>query len=680
MKKKNLFLLVVFFLVTIIFCFLQFLNSFDWFEKKFYDLRMQQTSSFFTPSENIAVVLLDQESLDWAKDEFGWSWPWPREAYADILDYFSRSNVSSFIFDMIYSENSLYGKSDDEKFSESSRKFGKAIQTVFYDENNDLSQKVYPIPLLKNSCASLGSVQSLLDKDGVARRARLFSSSKEKEASLSIAALLLEKNNFDLNKIPLAKDGGMYIRFQNDLTRYAPYNAAQILKSEYLLRKSSTDEVINQEDFIEPENFDNMHIFFGLLAPGLYDICSTPVSSAYPGVGVHISQLDTILQENYLFDVSNFILILLIGLFSFLGTISGSLSSKKGYGHSLIYKFLFFAFCIFSYIFFNYFFFIKGYILPLLSPFLALIFSFVVVLTKIFLTDGRQKRFIKNAFKQYLSPVIIENLISNPHQLKLGGEKRNITAYFSDIQGFTAIAESLSPEELTEVLNYYLTSMTDIILAYGGTIDKYEGDAIVAFWGAPVYQHNHAFMALSAAMACQKKLSEMQEDLYAKTGFFVKQRIGLNTGNAIVGNLGSTQHFNYTMIGDTVNLASRLEGINKQFNTYTLCSENTMKEVFMYSSDFKFKFIANIAVFGKTEGVKIFEPYFIKDYKNKEKNIKSFEEALSLYTNGNFLLAKEKFEEIKGFDSSAEKYILLCENYILNPPKDWDGIYRATEK
>jgi len=193
-------------------------------------------------------------------------------------------------------------------------------------------------------------------------------------------------------------------------------------------------------------------------------------------------------------------------------------------------------------------------------------------------TEGRQKAFIKSAFKQYLSPAVIEQIIVHPERLKLGGERRELSIFFSDLEGFTGLSEGLDPEALTNLLNVYLTAMTDIIQEEGGTVDKYEGDAIIAFWNAPLEQQDHAVRCVRAVLRCQAKLAEMRPKFKEIIGKDLKMRIGVNTGHAVVGNMGSHSRFDYTMIGDAVNLAARLEGINKQFGTYVLISESTMKK------------------------------------------------------------------------------------------------------
>lgn len=669
-KRKFYFLIV---LSVFIFCsILHFSGAMQWSENKFYDSRIKRTAKFFKPSDSIVVVLLDQESLNWAQQELGWGWPWPRESYARMIDFFNSCNANSVAFDMVFSEPSVYGPQDDAVFADAASKFGRVIQTVFYKSYEQDEEPVLPVDELKNSAGIIGTIQSNLDSDGVARRNRLYSDSSLKEPSLAIASLLVSDTLKDISEIPVAKNGGMYIRYQNDLYRYVPYSAKDILQAQMALERG-------QECNFDLNTFEDSYVFFGLDTPGLFDICATPVSPNFQGVGVHICQLDTILNGYYLRDVPVLLVLLLILLCAAFGALMGEYSIHGKFS-SLFAHIGILILGLLVFLFLSYALFIKGIILPVTSPLISIIVAFVACLFKNYRTEGKQRRYLKHAFSQYLSPAVIDRLIENPEMLKLGGEKREISVYFSDIQNFTSIAEKLTPEELTEFLNTYLSAMTDIILAHGGTIDKYEGDAIIAFWNAPTYQGNHAKLALETAMECQEKLAQMRNSLAKKCGTQLYQRIGLNTGDAVVGNMGSSKRFNYTILGDAVNLASRLEGVNKQFGTYTICSKTIMQKAIECGCDYAFRELGNIAVVGKKEGVNIFEPMLQNEFNARKSDFENFAKGLSQFSKGNFKKAKSIFEKKAATDMAAAKYVEKCEMYIQNPPQNWDGVIRATEK
>ncbi len=677
-SKKKLRLVLTAFVVFAVVCVMQGTGALDWAENKAYDSRIYRTADLFPPSEKIAVVLLDQESLDWAKTEKQWGYPWPRESYGKIVDFFKRGNAASVAFDMLYTEPSIYGAKDDESFALSCKQAGNVILAVYYDSS--FGEPLLPVEPIASSAAVLANVTSTLDKDGYARRNRFNAPSRNAEPGLSVASLILSGDMDLLNDVPIAKGGGMYVRFQKDLTRFAPYNAAQIIASEYAIEKAEKDGV--EPDFsgdvLDPSAFDGMHVFFGLYAPGLFDICTSPVSAVYPGVGVHICQLDTIVEEKFLRNCPALFVLFLILFTAILGTLLGALFNQIQL-RKIIAESVFFICIILLYVAGTYFAFVRGLILPVAAPVLSFVISFITSVSESYIVEGRQRRYLKSAFRQYLSPAVIDSLIENPQLLQLGGERREITAFFSDIEGFTTISEGLNPEQLTQFLNTYLSAMSDIILAHGGTIDKYEGDAIIAFWNAPTYQSDHAKRAVDAAFECQQKLGQMQEQLTAITGRPVKQRIGLNTGIATVGNFGSNKRFDYTMMGDTVNLASRLEGINKQFGTYTMCSEQTMMQAVESGCALFFRNIANIAVVGRKEPIRVYSPMEQSVADSMEKSFTRFEDAYSLFFDGKFANAKEMFEQ-NAEDVVSLKYAEKCTELMNNPPKNWQGFLQATQK
>ena len=254
---------------------------------------------------------------------------------------------------------------------------------------------------------------------------------------------------------------------------------------------------------------------------------------------------------------------------------------------------------------------------------------------------------------------------------------RELSIFFSDIQGFTGISERLSPQELTALLNDYLTAMTDIILSEGGTIDKYEGDAIIAFWNAPLDVPDHAICAIRAALRCGRKLIELRPGFKERVGRDIFARIGINTGPVVVGNMGSNQRFDYTFLGDAGNLASRLEGINKQFGTFVMTSEYTRSRL---QGEFAARELSLVRVVGRAEPVRVYEPMFKDDYEAKAEVMQTFAEALAKFYEGDFPAALKSFETISEADPPARVYADKCRILIANPPQQWDGIWVMTEK
>jgi adenylate cyclase len=290
-------------------------------------------------------------------------------------------------------------------------------------------------------------------------------------------------------------------------------------------------------------------------------------------------------------------------------------------------------------------------------------------------TEGRKRAYYKQAFKQYLSPAVIDKILADPSQLKLGGERRELTIFFSDLHRFSAISERLDPALLTSLLNDYLSDMTAIILEEGGTLDKYVGDAVIAFWNAPLTQPDHAIRACRAALRCQQKLIERRDEFVRRTGAALQMRIGIHTGEVVVGNLGSHQRFNYTVLGDAANLASRLEGANKAFGTSIMISEATWLQT---EGRINGREIGLVRVVGRQAPVRVYEIAGSNGEPLAEHGQK-LQEAICLCRDGKWTAALEIFAAYPD-DSVAKVYTERCRMLLADPASFWDGIWNLTQK
>jgi adenylate cyclase len=328
-----------------------------------------------------------------------------------------------------------------------------------------------------------------------------------------------------------------------------------------------------------------------------------------------------------------------------------------------------------------------GLALPLASSGL----TFLSVLVFNFLGTSREKTFLHTAFSRYLSPSIINEIIADPDKLNLGGEKREMTAVFTDIQGFSTISEQLDPVHLVRLLNRYLSAMSNIIMENLGTIDKYEGDAIIAFFGAPVYREDHAALACRSALEIKKAERElnaviMEEGLSPSPLF---TRIGVNTGEMVVGNMGAENKMDYTIMGSAVNLASRLEGVNKQYRTGgILISEYTKARI---GDEFICRGLDRVRVVGINTPVRLYELLGLRSEPETRDEAESrqaeylaaWEKGLSLFEQGVFAQAGEIFSGLTKQmpqDNTAKLYAEWCLKYINSPPDNWDGAHNLTEK
>jgi adenylate cyclase len=324
-----------------------------------------------------------------------------------------------------------------------------------------------------------------------------------------------------------------------------------------------------------------------------------------------------------------------------------------------------------------------GWVPNLIYPLFVTVMVYVVITAHRYIIEESQKRFIKKAFSKYLAPTMVNQLMESPEKLNLGGEKREITAFFSDIQGFTSISEKLLPNETSDLLNEFLTEMADIILKHEGTVDKFEGDAIIAFFGAPNNMGDHAKRACMAGIEMQKRLAVLREK-WGKAGKpRLKMRIGLSSGPAVVGNMGSKDRFDYTMIGDTVNTAARLEGANKTYGIYTLVSESTYSKM---GQDIIARKIDTINVVGKDKPIAIYQ---LLDFKENidgrlYKTADNYHKGLNLYKNQEWDKAINFFKaalEITPDDGPSITMIERCMDFRNSPPaKKWDGSFSMSFK
>lgn len=688
----------------------------DGVERGSYDLRARLFAS--EPQEDgdeeVVLILVDEDSLDWALEAQRQSWPWPRQYYAFIANFARRANAASLTFDVMYNDSSFFGVSDDESFAEAIERQGRTALAAFYgretgsvsefpdfvapetasvnletpDESglHSFARASFPVQELSGAAARLGNVNLTPDPDGVYRRAPVVSTfDGQAVPSLALAAYLAAQDPADSGEsehelrlsedgrtirvdgtdVPLDGLGNLLVRFDAPRRSRTKYAASGIIQSESRIAGDAEEEPV-----IEPSELEGKHVMVGFSAVGLFDLRPLPVDGEAPGVEFHASMLENLLSGRFMREVPVGLDLLYVGL---LALIAGFLATLVRGGLTTAAAFVFApavpaAAGILAYA--------GGLWLPLAVPAVAGLVGagFGAVLN--YAKEGKERRFIKGAFSQYLSPAVIERLLEDPRKLELGGERRELTIFFSDLQGFTSLSEGLSPDELTQILNEYLSEMTDIIIDSGGTIDKYEGDAIIAFWNAPLDVEDHARVAVDAALQCQEKLREMRPAFRERVGKDLHMRVGLNTGEAVVGNLGSRSRFDYTMLGDAVNLAARLEGNNKQFGTYTMISETTAERL---PERIHCRELGRIAVVGRGEPVRVFEPMSSEAYLAGKDHFDTFSRALSLYYEGDFEQARTMFLDIAD-DPPAGKYAARCAELARNPPAEWNGVWIMESK
>ena len=688
-------------------------HALDIFEYRTWDLRARLLERPGKATGQVVTILVDDRSLAWGKDVNGLSWPWPRELYGIVADFCRQGGAKAVVFDVLYTEPSTYGVDDDQSFASGLRQSGNVVGVMQLSDHtgkglaqawpalaaapplsiqgldawlagNRPEGMIYaslqePIPELLKNARLLATTNLPPDRaDGVYRREPLFSvfdnrvvpsealaawlTGHPNEGSLSIQPGRLSVGTV---QVPIDRNGRAILRYRGPTLTHKAYSAAAVLQSYQQIADGKVPS-------LDPAVFKDKYVLFGFNAPGLFDLKPTPMSGSYPGVEVNATMLDNLLSADFMRPMSAAATISLLLILCLGAGVAVSAISRAGRTALIYVAFIPLAplLGIAAYA--------LGYWMQIVALELGTLLSLVGSSLVSYATEGQQKRYIKSAFKQYLSPTIIEELIAHPERLKLGGEKRDLSIFFSDLQGFTTISEALGPEELTALLNEYLTAMTDIIQEEGGTIDKYEGDAIIAFWNAPLTQEDHAVRAVRAALRCQARLDELRPILRARVKKDLYKRIGINSGPAVVGNFGSHTKFNYTMLGDAVNLASRLEGVNKQFKTFTMISAMVKERL---GGAFPLREVSRIAVVGRQEPVTVYEPMTPETYESRRPSLEVFDRGLREYYAGRFEEAQRIFETIAAQDPPASCYMEKCRELAAAPPGDgWSGVWVMTQK
>lgn len=659
----------------------------------------------------IKVILLDQASLDWGKKEMGLSWPWPRELYSALLDFCGRAGARAVAFDVIFTEPSFYGVSDDETFGAAIGRTRAYVAALYiggetagdaaewpegapppWPEFQGLKdwragrraftgrvvRAAFPVPELIQPGVAWGNVSDQPDPDGVFRRAALFRVFDGRAVpSLGLAAWLADQKAAGTEvavrlepgwlkvgdrRIPIDRRGRATLRYIGRSGTHPSFSAASIIQSELRLREGG-------EPVVKPEEFRDAYVFFGFSAPALLDLRPTPISRVYPGVEIHTTMLDNLLAAQFVRDARPGVVWLATLLLALLSGIAVTLGRKAWQNVAAFVVFLplppLAGLATYR----------VGIWWPVAVGEVAVLLAVVGAVVVNYATEGRQKAFIKSAFKFYLGETVIDQLLADPSRLSLGGEKRELTIFFSDIEKFSSFSERLDPTQLIGLLNEYLSEMGEIIKEEGGYLDKFIGDAIVAFWNAPVAQPDHAARACRAALRCQRRLAERRAEWQEKYGAVVKMRIGIHTGDVTVGNMGSRDRFNYTVLGDAANLASRLEGANKAFGTYFMVSESTWEKT---AGAFAGRPLARLTVVGRKQPVAVFEPTGLPGETRPEWHA-DFERALRLFFEGKFAEALPLFER-QAEDPASQAYAGRCRLYQAAPPADWAGVWNLTEK
>ena len=696
-------------------------------ELKLYDAIFQQTYEKSEPT-SVSIVDIDDNSLE----AFG-QWPWPRYRVALLLQKIHLAGARVVGIDILFAEPDGTSPSVlkkalerdlhiDVPFSCLPRQLmdnDLVLSNVLQMNNNvlgfsakyhgvtnkalalpdtqeieirekgagpaseylpEINAFIPPLRVLTDKVERVGFMNALLDADGVMRKVPLFITCQGKiYPQLALAALMasvapegitpaikvtrwgIESIKIGRQAIPVDKNGHMMINYRGPGFTFPYISAKDIL-----------------EDKIQPATFKDKIVILGTSAEGLKDIRTSPLDQFFPGVEVHATIVDNILNQDYIHRPDyipglEFSMILiwggiatcLIGFATPLFTlpVSLGLGSIAWYGSVWAIEH-------------------KGIWISPFFPILLLILVFSVLNMQKFWLAEKRKKFFKGAFSKYVSKAVVNQLADNPDQLSLTGEEKKLSILFSDIRSFTTISEQLTPSQVTELLHDYFTPVTEIIIEHGGTHDKFIGDAVMCFWNAPLDVANHEGLSIKAALKMIEALDTLNQKFEAKFGIKIAVGIGLHAGVCRVGNMGSDDIFDYTIIGDNVNLASRLEGLTKFYGVQLVVSDTMLKGV---DDRMVVQELDQVRVKGKIEPVAIYTVYAAdRQGCPIERELDLYHQGLNAYKKKDFSGAKDTFIQLVFNYPDKKVYSIYkerCEIFLKNPPGDeWDGVFTHVSK
>ena len=629
------------------------LSPFELAELRTYDWRLTHTARPATARRDIAIIEIDEPSLRSLQPNAG-RWPWPRAVHSMLIDYLARAPARVIAYDVVFSDadtrrgfdfggSDVSGAESDQALADSVKAAGNVIliADASYDaevENLALPDMGYPLDVpgiyelrgvlppfkrLADAASGLGHNRFVLDPDGPLRHTIPFVRTHHRvvpslgvSAALRVAGVRPQDVRLDGTLLqygdrvmPLswrhvkASDGVVSflwgpINFRgpallDDLRSrtYPTYSFFDLLYSEEQILGKQTPK-------IDPAIFRDKIVFVGVTAAGLFDVFETPFSNGkMPGVQIHAAVADDILSNRFIREASRGVRIAIVtGAAIAIGLIATALPAWWAAAATAMFVagLSWIATRLFG----------DGYWLNLSQPVLASSVALFGGVAYQYFVEGREKRKMKKLFGQYVSKDVYEQLVANPALARLGGQRREMTVLFSDIRGFTAVSERGQPEEIVGMLNEYFTRMVEIVFAHRGTLDKFVGDMVMALFGAPLDDPHHADHAVEAALDMIAALAVLNARWKAEGRPELDIGIGINTGPMIAGNIGSEAIMSYTVIGDAVNLGSRLESLNKQYGTRIIISDATRERL---SRPYRLRPLGDVVVKGKTRPIAIFE-------------------------------------------------------------------------
>ena len=702
-------------------------------ENMVFDIRNVRTFEKNRTAPGIAVVRIDDESLN----KIG-RWPWSRAVQAKLVDHLGAYGAQAVAFDVFFSE--AESKEADGAFADAIRRFqsqnGRQVIVGYARTNSEeealpndeipveaymsvvdggtKDRHIHAFPAINRfnfvtpdilaAEPTIGFLDATPNVAGVFTHALLVGDiNKNFLPSLGLALFKAVYKRSPTDKLLFSEDprhtDGFLLTYQyENKDIIVPLNGMGGARVRYFGGENAFEGVAAHKilEDKDPANneamkalFGNKAVLVGSVATGAHDLRNTPVGVQMPGMFMHANVFN-MFNSNYFYRAEDESMIpsfalLFIGIVLLIA-LSALFSGKDGKNKSSLFELLITVVVILVSISIDQIYFIPhGFFVRLFFCIATFALIFVWFNFLDVFRERQQKKKIREAFGQYVAPDIVKEMLANPDKLTLGGEKRELTMFFSDVRDFTSISEKLTAAQLASLLNQYMNHMTNILFRHKGTLDKYIGDAMVAFWNAPVENPKHAFLAVQAGLEMITDLPKLNEQFKAQNLPQINVGIGINTGEVSVGNMGSDLIFNFTALGDHMNLASRLEGLTKHYGANLMISEFTLQKLGKQADEFVIRPLDMVRVKGKEQPVKVFEvlpPW--KTIATDPKSLLLYTEAYSEYLAQNFTSAAEKLNKILDIHHEDKASKLLkenCERNIAEPPlPNWDGVTTFTTK
>ncbi len=636
------------------------------FEDKSYDLRFKNIRGPITPSDQIVIVAIDDASIA----ELG-RFPWSRSNYLPLLKNLSNAGAKAILFDAFFSETE--DETTDLAFAKAIKEAGNVILATHFnlDPNFKVLGHTRSLPLLEEQALGGAHINFVPEDDGVNRRNILVLEEDGKlvpslglrgaMAALSVDHFSVNDFSIDLGQrsIPVDYNRAMWINYIGKSGVYPLYSFSDVSNGR-----------------ISPTLFKDKIVFIGATAIGIYDMRVTPFDKNTPGVETHATVADNIItgrfiQQSEIEAVIDILFITLIGLITFI--LTARLQLYIAIPLTLIISA--------GYVWIAYQFFIAGQWINIIYPMTSAFASLLVGGSFRYLILERRAREMRSIFSSYISPKLVAQLERQPDAAQIGGDTKEITIIFTDIIGFTSFSENHTPLEVVTRLNEYLAVMVKVVTENDGTVDKFMGDGIMIYWGAPLAQEAHADRAIKTVLAMMSALQRLQLKWEAEGQKPFVFRAGINSGEVIAGNIGSSgKKMEYTVIGDTVNLGARLESIAKYYGVRVIVSESSYQQA---QEHYLFRELDLILVVGKHIPVKIYE-LITSTSPMTEEAVQQFHNALALYRSQRWQEAISAFEAVSELvcdDVPSQLYIDRCHAFMRSPPPDnWNGVFTHDKK